>query len=622
MRLDISESDARDMFVTHLRSEGLNVSNDTLVTDGSRKWVTCLNRNRKENVKSKSGWYRLNFAYDVPSVIYSNYDKGIEKKVWHLDPKQLKKDLSPQEIRNRELKAKQAVILNRRKQRHRMTLQRIAAVWSRIEFRRATPVRSVKEIPYLQTKLLTDLGLTFFNTRKIEKQPIFAKSFHLMIHRATKSAESKGIKVDYEKPKFFKHGWFQNHHLRNTLITPYYDKNLKIVNVQCISSYIDRETGKNKFFKANLSSGQKEGAFCPLNRLPSPDEKFFAISEGYSTGQSFARISKNKPCVMSAFDKNNLLAVSVLLRELNSTANIYLVADNDLKGQIKDGDNGGVTKALEAAKAVDGNVLIPPVKKEEVDYISDWNDLELKYGTEHCFKILSHQLTDISVFKKNQINSSNRPQVSITKSAEVLSPSIFTAWLIEKLDKQQDFNKSQGQSDPNLDKATDIIRTVASNKSNKIVPMMQYICQKNGWKDLNEAIGLLNDKMEAKIKIESETLNRVNFTYQSLFYACNNLDSDLSIDKNASMDKAELQLKHTIEYISYLPVERKEKLALYNNIKEQIHETVSEKEPNWSKSLLKLCINSIDEFEQRGKPKVSQELKSDTVENGYSFSIS
>ena len=55
MRLDISEADAKDLFVDYLRSEGLNVSFDKLVTDGSRKWVTCLERTGKTEIQNRHG---------------------------------------------------------------------------------------------------------------------------------------------------------------------------------------------------------------------------------------------------------------------------------------------------------------------------------------------------------------------------------------------------------------------------------------------------------------------------------------------------------------------------------------------------------------------------------------
>lgn len=630
MRLDISEADAKDLFVDYLRSEGLDVSFDKLVTDGSRKWVTCLERTGK-NRNSKSAWYRLNFNYDVPSVLYSNYDKGIVKKVWHLDPKQLKKkQLSPQEQRQEEKRRKLNTIKKRRRDRHLNTRQRIAATWSRIEFARAIPIKSINEIPYLKAKLITDDNLNLFNCRKIVHQPLFAKSFHMLVARTIQKAKAKGKIIDYEKPKYFTHGWFQNYHLRNTLITPYYNKDLKIVNVQTISSFPDRDNkGAYKFFKANLSSGQKEATFCPINRLPSLDDQHFAISEGYSTGKSFSRISKDKPCILSAFDKNNLLSVAVAIKERFPHASIYQVADNDLKEQLSKGQNGGVTKALEAANAVNGNVLIPPVKKDEANEISDWNDLEIKYGTQHCFDILNNLLHEISAYKKIEMTKptpdkpnllahqihSRVPEISLKKTTNALDPSVFTTWLINKLDEKKHQLASSNTTDNSFEIAGDLVRAMASEQGKSIIPMMQYICTKNDWHDLNKAISNLNDKLDFKANTERDTLNKVNLTLQTMFYAVSAVDQDLMSNQAETKNKAELQLQNTIEYISFLQLERKEKLELYNNLKFAIDDAVAIKEPEWAKKLIKICVNSVDAFEKKQNIKLIEKENKEEFSN-------
>ncbi|WP_173912927.1 DNA primase [Acinetobacter sp. Marseille-Q1618] len=595
MRLDISRWDAIDAFVEQLRTDGLDVSADNLKTDGNRQWATCIGRSQK-NKKSKSAWYRLNFNYDIPSVIYSNYDKGIIKKVWHLDPKKL----SPEECAVNEKEQLRNRIKKYRKERHYKTLQRIAAVWSRIEFKRAKAVNLIDEIPYLKEKLQTDSNLTLFNVRKIDKQPVFAKAIHLMISRAMKKAEAKGKKFDYEKPKYFKNGWFQNYHFRKTLITAYYNQDLKIVNAQLISSFEDKENaGELKHFKANLNHGQKEGAFCPINRLPHVNEKFYAITEGYSTGQSFARISDNRPCVVSAFDKENLMAVGIVLRNISPKANIYFAADNDLETQLKRKENGGVIKAIEASQAVNGNVLIPPITLQQAKIMSDWNDLEIHLGTKQCKKFLLQQLHEIADFKRteaNRINQNNsqfyQPIISPEKTTNVLDPAIFTSWLLENLEKKQRQNTKQGLQDSNLSQATELIKTRASDQKNKVIPMMQYICKKNGWINLNEAINLLSDRLENKVKIESETLNRLNLTIQSMFYAGCNTSQDSTLKVNA-----ESRLKNTIEYINYLPIERHEKLTLYNNLKDKIYNTLEDQEPLWTKELLRICKNLIEAYD-------------------------
>jgi len=63
-----------------------------------------------------------------------------------------------------------------------------------------------------------------------------------------------------------------------------------------------------------------------------------------------------------AFDAGNLLPVAMNIRELSPSTEIIICGDNDLSGI-------GQSKAKEAALAIGGKVLIPPVPGQ------DWNDL-------------------------------------------------------------------------------------------------------------------------------------------------------------------------------------------------------------------------------------------------------
>ncbi|MDC5278537.1 DNA primase, partial [Acinetobacter baumannii] len=236
--------------------------------------------------------------------------------------------------------------------------------------------------------------------------------------------------------------------------------------------------------------------------------------------------------VIAAFDKEALMSVSISIRENNPSASIYIGADNDLNEQLNGTtkQNGGVLKAIEAAQAVGGNVLIPPVKKDELE-LSDWNDLELKYGTKYCHEVLKRQLQDIAQYNQNKqpniqpvnsnlppMASSFRPQINIQKTTATLDPAIFTAWLIQSLDQKGEELTKSGQSIKDLRQATDIVKAIGSDDKKQIVPMLKYICHKNGWHDLDQAIQLISDKLDNKINNERETLNRVNLTLQTLLY--------------------------------------------------------------------------------------------------------
>lgn len=80
-------------------------------------------------------------------------------------------------------------------------------------------------------------------------------------------------------------------------------------------------------------------------------------------------------------------------------------------------------------------------------------------------------------------------------------------------------------------------------------------------------------------------------------------------------NKAELQLQNTIEYISFLQLERKEKLELYNNLKFAIDDAVAIKEPEWAKKLIKICVNSIDAFEKKQNIKLIEKENKEEIAN-------
>ncbi|MGQ1469407.1 hypothetical protein ACT4WO_20025 (plasmid) [Acinetobacter baumannii] len=203
---------------------------------------------------------------------------------------------------------------------------------------------------------------------------------------------------------------------------------------------------------------------------------------------------------------------------------------------------------MKQSKVVSGNVLIPPIKKDELT-LSDWNDLELKYGTQQCREIIKQQLIDIAEFNQSR-NMSNfkmpamasanihKPQINIQKTTAALDPAIFTSWLIHLMENQ----KEKGRKIQVWPKISFKLLQVVNKK--QVLPMLKVICQKNGWHDLDQALNLMSDKVEIRNNNEKEALNRINMTLQAIFYASNNTTIDAS-----KKEKAEEMLKNTIEFI-------------------------------------------------------------------------
>jgi putative DNA primase/helicase len=132
----------------------------------------------------------------------------------------------------------------------------------------------------------------------------------------------------------------------------------KIVGLQLI-----KETDGKKLF---LSGTHKEGAYCHIGPKP---EATLIICEGYATGASIFEAT-GLP-VFVAFDCGNLLAVSKGLRERNPNARIIIAADDD---RHRD-DNPGLTKAANAASAIQAVLCRPIFKPGSGDKPTDFNDL-------------------------------------------------------------------------------------------------------------------------------------------------------------------------------------------------------------------------------------------------------
>lgn len=143
--------------------------------------------------------------------------------------------------------------------------------------------------------------------------------------------------------------------IRESLVIPLFSQPRRLVNLQFISP------GGDKRF---LSGGRKHGCFFHIGERT----KEILLCEGFATGASLYEETGKRAIV--AFDAGNLLSVAKNIRGLAPDAEIILCGDHDLSGV-------GQRAANEAALAVDGKVLIPPVAG------MDWNDY-LSAGGEHA----------------------------------------------------------------------------------------------------------------------------------------------------------------------------------------------------------------------------------------------
>jgi putative DNA primase/helicase len=149
--------------------------------------------------------------------------------------------------------------------------------------------------------------------------------------------------------------------LKETLLVPVQDESGTLHGIQFVQS-----DGSKRF----KSGTDKTGHFCSIGII---QNNTVVIAEGYATAASIHQGTGHSTLV--AFDSGNLLSVAKAVREKHPDRVIILAADND---QFTDG-NPGLTKAIEACRAVKG-LLAVPIFKDVSDKPTDFNDLALLEG--------------------------------------------------------------------------------------------------------------------------------------------------------------------------------------------------------------------------------------------------
>ncbi|MDM0077469.1 DUF3987 domain-containing protein [Variovorax sp. J2P1-59] len=182
---------------------------------------------------------------------------------------------------------------------------------------------------------------------------------------------SKSKPAAHDHPYLIKKG-VNNYGLRvegGDLIVPIKDMKGKLTTVQRIDV-----NGKKRF----LPDGRKRGCYFGIGK---PAGTIYIV-EGYATGASVHKATGHAVAV--AFDCGNLLPVAKALRARFPEIQIVLAADDDIETE----GNPGLTKAQEAAKAVDGTVAMPAFGSERKRGQTDFNDLHQAQGLDavrKCF---------------------------------------------------------------------------------------------------------------------------------------------------------------------------------------------------------------------------------------------
>lgn len=140
----------------------------------------------------------------------------------------------------------------------------------------------------------------------------------------------------------------------DALIVPLYDANGKLVTLEAINTDGDKDF---------LKGGAKKGAFHPIGKIS--DAKVICIGEGLAT------VAVAGGPAVAAMDAGNLLAAAESVRQINPTAEIVFLADNDVRD---DGRNPGIEAATAAARAIGGKIAIPEMDGRKCDFWDLWNE--------------------------------------------------------------------------------------------------------------------------------------------------------------------------------------------------------------------------------------------------------
>ena len=180
-----------------------------------------------------------------------------------------------------------------------------------------------------------------------------ARAAELLIKAAPPAPESHAYLV---KRGVKPHGTMMDK--AGNLLVPMRDTDRKLWNVE----RIDPADTKNK---KGLPGGRRTGLYFGMGK----PEGVLIVCEGFATGASLHEATGHAVAV--AFTAGNLMAVAQALRTKYPALRIVIAADDD----VATNGNPGMTKATEAARAVDGFLAVPNFGAVRPDGATDFNDL-------------------------------------------------------------------------------------------------------------------------------------------------------------------------------------------------------------------------------------------------------
>ncbi len=162
--------------------------------------------------------------------------------------------------------------------------------------------------------------------------------------------------------------------------------------------------------KLFMRGGRVQGCFFTLGEI----RETVLICEGFATGATLYEATGH--AVIIAFNCGNLEPVAHAIHKANPRARLVVCADDD---HLTD-SNPGVTKAREAAAAVDGTLVVPTFPSARPDKATDFNDLAALIGAEGV---------------RRQIRRAHEPRNSrfTVKWARDIEPRLDALWRVQEM---------------------------------------------------------------------------------------------------------------------------------------------------------------------------------------------
>ena len=296
--------------------------------DAFDSWSAGSERYKPSDVKSTWRSIKAGGGTTIKSVFKMAIDNGL---TFEREP------ISPEE--QARLKAEFA---QRAKEREAQEAEDEAARqrWHGVVAEFASSLLDQFTIKVKSNKYLSEKKVIGFGVRAFKQSVVVVMRPNFVAEYVTGAKEVKQFLSDLPPKDERDYSIF--HIKRGDLAIPLIDIDKALWNVQIINA-----TG-GKFF---LKHGRKTGLFHFIGKASSCN--ILAVCEGYATGASI-HMATEWPCAV-ALDAGNLMTVALALKEKLPDKTFLLCADDDATTK----GNPGVTKANEAAAAVNGLVALP-----------------------------------------------------------------------------------------------------------------------------------------------------------------------------------------------------------------------------------------------------------------------